>query len=1251
MSFEILSDFSKTNAKYRLSRRCISFKLTDIPADVTDTEEWVKSGIRLILSNISTDVDSDDKIGFTFSSANFHKDAYLSFREARKVTFDDVWGLLGRIYQSNSEGFQTDVFRLSVTIVKSFKGMGRVKNYITFKDECKARKGIIYIDNKDNLCLPRALVVGQAYALKAPDMIAIRRNIKKKQDIETEKLLTNSQVTIPKQGAGFSELQKFQSFMTNFKITVYEQGSKGRNVYFEGPNAKHTINLLFHNNHYNVITKLHAAFVCRYYCETCHVPYDHKDYHRCGISCPCCQESPPCLQVKEEIKCNSCNRIFRGPVCFKNHEVLRKGGSLCDTIKRCSECLKTVKTGHQHVCGEVLCKICHCYQPMDHNCYIQPDKRVPRVKDILFIFYDLETMQEQEVTSGEKIHEPNLCVVQQRCDRCIDEEGIRFCEICGSRQKVFHVNIIESFIGYIFSLRRRFKSIVVIAHNGQAFDHQFVLKHLIEKTNLKVDVIMRGTKLVMIKLDNIKFIDSLNYFPMPLSQLPKAFELGAELKKGHFPYLFNTVANRNYKGLLPDVKYYSPDTMKDEARIEFLKWHSEHSNDCFDMQKDLVEYCVSDVDILTKACVKFRKMFLDECNVCPFSEAVTIASACNLVYRRNFLKPETIGLIPRNGYRSVDRQSKIAMMWLISEEQQRHIEIQSALRQREALLAGYRVDGYCSQTNQVFEFHGCFFHGHTCMISNRDKPLYGNPSDTLSRRYERTQIKTAKLRQSGYEVVEIWECEFRKKLQNDKQLAVSLENHDGLHHAPLNPRDAFYGGRTGNVKTYHQICRNERIKYLDVCSLYPWVCKYGKFPVGHPQVFVGQDCEKLNLMEIDGLIKCKILPPTNLFHPVLPSKKNDKLMFVLCNACGDDLNTNDCNHSELERALTGTWVLDEIKKALIKGYKMLNIYEVWKYDIKQHSDSVIDSGLFTAMMNKFVKLKTQASGWPKDCLSVEDKENFLKEFLQKEGILLDEEHMAKNAGLRSLAKLILNSFWGKFGQRENMSKTSIIRNPSELYNLLYNPEINVNHIFEVNDEVVIAGWEHKEETVEALSTVNVSIAAFTTAQARLKLYSYLEKLEERVLYYDTDSVIYVSRKEEYEPPIGDFLGDLTDELEGYGPGSYITTFVSGGPKNYSYIVFSPLYNTYFTVCKVKGINLNFSTSRLIDFYSMANMITSDQSSSISIFTENIGRDKTHQVITRNEKKTYRPRSEKRKFTNKHDSVPYGFKKKKDNTSV
>ncbi len=46
----------------------------------------------------------------------------------------------------------------------------------------------------------------------------------------------------------------------------------------------------------------------------------------------------------------------------------------------------------------------------------------------------------------------------------------------------------------------------------------------------------------------------------------------------------------------------------------------------------------------------------------------------------------------------------------------------------------------------------------------------------------------------------------------------------------------------------------------------------------------------------------------------------------------------------------------------------------------------------------------------------------------------------------------------------------------------------------------------------------------TNSGYRLKLYSVLEKLQDRVLYFDTDSVIFTHKEGEYMPSMGDYLG-------------------------------------------------------------------------------------------------------------------------------
>ncbi|KAJ8915407.1 hypothetical protein NQ315_008296 [Exocentrus adspersus] len=1238
--FVIAKDFVRKVRRFNLTGRTLEFKIKPIPSG-SEPVSWIRDAINQVITKGIEGLHPEDQVAFSFCCKQFSRgEGWLKFRAARDVTYDDVWKVISDIYQSNSSGLNTETFCLGVTSVKMPAGRGRGRNYNSYNEECAKRKGIISINNKDNMCLPRALVVAIAFATKDPEMVKIRKDTGKIQRDKAIELTKNAAVTIPTAGCGIPELQQFQRHLTGFKIVVYKYGTKGRDVIFKGTEEEEapSLNLLYHEGHYNVVTSLTSAFLCRYYCETCHIPYDHKERHRCGGMCPCCQHSPACSRAVL-VTCDNCKRSFRGQTCYNNHLQ-----SLCQKIRRCEECFKVVQSDRKHTCGEIYCKICRKHAPADHLCYMQPDAGKPKTEDLLFCFYDLETRQEKQLEAGARLHEPNLCVFKQCCDTCLNTSA-EICKKCGVRLHVLRCNDpISRFMEFILGQRKIFKQVVVVAHNGQAFDHQFVLNYILTATDLKPDLIMRGTKIIMMSLGNVKFLDSLNYFPLSLSKLPRAFGLGAGFKKGYFPYLFNTTANTNYVGPLPPVEYYDPDNMKEDDRIKFLEWYEQNKTDTFDMQKDLVAYCISDVEILTAACLKFRQQMIETGNVCPFTEACTIASTCNKVYRRNFLQPNTIGIIPKGGYRWRDNQSKVAIQWLVWMEKEQNINIVCAAKQQEARVAGVKVDGYCAETNQVFEFHGCYYHGcPACFKNSRDEPLRDDPTQTLNTRYEATVAKTERLRDLGHHLIQIWECEFRRQLQQNAEICSYVENHPLLVNTPLNPRDAFFGGRTGNTYEYYKCKDGEKIKYVDVCSLYPWVCKYGKFPIGHPKVYVGEECPP-TINNVEGLIKCKILPPQNLYHPILPTKMNNKLMFVLCRTCGEKMNQGKCHHhTEEERALTGTWVIDEVKKALEMGYRMLKVHEVWSYEIDQFDKATKKGGLFTSMMNKFVAVKQQASGWPQHCRTDEEKNRYIEEFLEREDVKLEFAEIVENPGLRSLAKLILNSFWGKLGQRENQPKTAIVRTPAEFFNMLSNPAICVTAALPVNEDVLIVNYEHRDESYDPLTTVNVTIAAYVTTQARLKLYSYLEKLGDRVLYYDTDSVIYVSREGEWDVPTGSCLGEMTDELEGYGAGSHIKEFVSGGPKNYAYKFFAAKDNEEKVTCKVKGISLNYAASQLVNFDTIKEMILSP-TEPVYITGKNIRRTKEHEVVTREETKIYKPLSTKRCFLDDHSSYPYGHKR-------
>ena len=122
--------------------------------------------------------------------------------------------------------------------------------------------------------------------------------------------------------------------------------------------------------------------------------------------------------------------------------------------------------------------------------------------------------------------------------------------------------------------------------------------------------------------------------------------------------------------------------------------------------------------------------------------------------------------------------------------------------------------------------------------------------------------------------------------------------------------------------------------------------------------------------------------------------------------------------------------------------------------------------------------------------------------------------MKKNKGMRAIAKIMLNSLWGKLAQRENLTRTEYISEPSTFFDLVTNPTKLVKNVDVYGEQFLLVNWEDMDSVMEAHACSNVVIAAFVTAQARLKLYGVLEKLNERVLYFDTDSIIYVHKPDQ-----------------------------------------------------------------------------------------------------------------------------------------
>jgi len=96
---------------------------------------------------------------------------------------------------------------------------------------------------------------------------------------------------------------------------------------------------------------------------------------------------------------------------------------------------------------------------------------------------------------------------------------------------------------------------------------------------------------------------------MKLAALPKSFGL-IELITGLFPHYFNRRENQQYIGAYPNPECYEHSYFNVQERADFLKWYETVTNMQFDFQKEILEYCRSDVDILRKACLKFRDLLM-----------------------------------------------------------------------------------------------------------------------------------------------------------------------------------------------------------------------------------------------------------------------------------------------------------------------------------------------------------------------------------------------------------------------------------------------------------------------------------------------------------------------------------------------------------------------------------------------------------------------------------------------------------------
>lgn len=847
------------------------------------------------------------------------------------------------------------------------------------------------------------------------------------------------------------------------------------------------------------------------FCKKCLKGYASDDKHACFGKCIACKRAS-CKGMHAKgwndftKICDMCNCKFYDTDCFKFH--LKK---MCEKYSKCPNCNFTFKRSEEHECGMRTCTNCSKLTPIEgtHKCFHQRlnDGGLAEPSE-KYIFYDYETY----------LGENNAHVVV----------GIVAWDIAETDCRKFFST--SEFVGYL--LKPELNGYTCIAHNGGRYDFHFIKQEFLQRGVKSIDV-CNGRTIFYSYVTKLKmrFIDSYKLIPIPLRKFSSAFGL-SEISKGYFPYRFLSEETRGYVGPLPPIEFYDFDKMGSSERLAGMKWYESMKDKEINLMDMCWEYCTSDVVLLKEGCMKFRKLFLDitDNRIDPL-QYITIASVCMTLYRRFFLPENAIGIIEP---KSEEQLRKKAMY--------KEFEKLRGYDSREFL---YCVDNGCEKCTYPFTPHpvsGLLMKDlrHECMKRTKDTLVIWE--------HEVAQIP-------GIE--EFDECEF-KYVNND-----------------ANIRDAFCGGRTEPFVLYRKCKPNERMRYVDFTSLYPSV-QFGmlhgvtestynhieelRFPVGHPVELHNVRPEELH--QYFGFVKCSIECPSDLQIPILPEKRDGKLMFDLT-------------------PKTGTWAINEVVLAMSFGYEVTKVFSVLHF--KESSKT-----LFREYIKRFLKLKMEAAGWrAHGCVTEDEKDKFISDYEYEMGITLEKAYIeeAKNDGMYLIAKLCLNSLWGKYAQRDYRTNTCDVFSWTEFQKVVDREDVDIKGVIMHGSFARTITTEKKKEYTSAPKYTNIAIAAMTTSYARCRLYKALSVLQpDQVMYVDTDSIIFVEDVEKGGALItGPNLGDLTDELDG----DYIVEFVSTGPKSYAYRTLKG-----YEVVKVKGVRISHDSAKVVNFASLFDMAKS-----------------------------------------------------------
>lgn len=807
--------------------------------------------------------------------------------------------------------------------------------------------------------------------------------------------------------------------------------------------------------------------------------------------------------------------------CYEQEDLTKKYRPSSST-KYCTECGEYCTNIYTHRCGHSTCKTCSHFmkrgqQAFEHRCVVFD----PRNQPSIFKYSDDGWVDEGKSRSKCLwVYDIEACLVLREEERgqcrdhiyLTDEEGyftstndtLNFYTADRYHQVpnlIVYKNVFTDEIRKTTDINVFIRDMlmneneghnIVIAHNASGYDSRQVFDALLQYADRdNIQIVSRGSKIMRMSVQNTVFQDSLLHLVGSLKSLAndylKNHPDGLQLSKGYFPHLFNKAENYNYVGPIPDKKYF------DLAFTVNDQKGFDEFNEWYASQQDKVWNFQHELE---KYCIN---------DVVCLSEIVKMHHNLCLTVVKNF-------------------EPRIAFSpW------------------QSTTAAGY--------------VHSLFLR-YQALKLNITK--------------ETTLEDIQKLAENNWAVLTLQEYNFARK--------------------------ALRGGRTEIRKFYH--CG--LIKDLDIQSEYPF-CQLTKtmelcgeeipvlYPTGYPTIEIfdtdvypcnfhpQNDCscsfpekeQKRNLkhrivyrqhdfMDLHeyiknffGIIMVDVIPPNNLYHPVLPyfDPEQKKCVFTL------------------EPLIKQTFCSVELQLAIKKGYSVTKIYRADRYKPSTSN--------WSGLLGELYKLKMYNSQKAPD---EETQQRFKKTYLEKFNINIDFNDWDKRPAAKKSGKILINSGWGKHAETDNHEKMTIVNHLDKaqgqhFYGELLEKRKKLLSFISAQDETI---FRYRDEQSDRNSKAHLHktylpCAVFVPMYGRLMLYNHLDKLGERVLMCDTDSIKYIDIPGAYDIPQGDCLGDWEDE----GPSQ---EFVALCPKSYGQ---HPVNGDPWFKCK--GVNLRRAHEKLFNF--------------------------------------------------------------------